>query len=74
MNPRGILMGFITSQIFGLPFRNPKNFDHFYITPIANHMLYYREESGVSPQRFGLCESCEFGFFMILTSLGSILC
>jgi hypothetical protein len=37
------LNGIRNLTIFWTSIRNLKNFDHFDITPIANHILYYKE-------------------------------
>jgi hypothetical protein len=51
-------------RILGIPFGGLGKIKHFNVILMEKLKIYYREESGASPQRLGLCESNEFGLIM----------
>jgi hypothetical protein len=51
-------------RILGIPLKGNGKINHFNVIFMEKPKIYYRKESGASPQRLGLCESNELGLIM----------
>jgi hypothetical protein len=51
-------------RILGVPLGGIGKINHFNVIFMEKPKIYYREESGASLQRLGLCKSNEFGLIV----------